>query len=80
MMGIVRFSKIVETAGRPIVHLLWMDPAKDLVLQKAIHANRVMTVHQEQNNAKADYGTIGFQKGVSGQILIISQVAKTVRR
>ena len=62
MMGTVRFSKIVETAGKPIVHLLWMDPAKDLVLQKAIRANRVMTVHQEQIKAKADYGTIGFQK------------------
>jgi hypothetical protein len=76
MMGTVRFSKIVETAGKPIVHLLWMDPAKDLVLQKAIHANRVMTVHQGQTNAKADYGTIGFQKGLSGQILIFPKSLK----
>ena len=76
MMGTVRFSKVVEIAGKPIVHLLWMDPAKDLVLQKAMHANRVMTVHQEQIKAKADYGTIGFQKGVSGQILIFPKSLK----
>lgn len=75
-MGTVRFSKIVEIAGKPIVHLLWMDPAKDLILQKAIHANRVMTVHQGLINAKADYGTIGFQKGVSGQILIFPKSLK----
>jgi hypothetical protein len=75
-MATVRFSKIVETAGKPIVHLLWMDPAKDLVLQKAIQANRVMTVHQGQIGAKADFGTIGFQKGVSGQILIFPKSLK----
>src|ERR1700674_2416855 len=39
--GTVRFQKIVETAGKPSVHLLWMDPAKDLVLQKAVKANCV---------------------------------------
>lgn len=76
MMGTVRFSKIVETAGKPIVHLLWMDPTKDPALQKAIHANRVMTVHQGLINAKADYGTIGFEEGVSGQILIFPKSLK----
>jgi hypothetical protein len=76
-MGTVRFSKIVETAGKPSVHLLWMDPAKDLVLQKAIDANRVMTVHQGQVNAKADYGTIGFERGVSGQVLIFPKSLKS---
>jgi hypothetical protein len=75
-MGTVRFSKIVETAGKPIVHLLWMDPAKDRVLQKAIQTHRVMTVHQEQTKATADYGTIGFEKGVSGQILIFPKSLK----
>jgi hypothetical protein len=27
MMGTVRFSKIVEVAGKPIVHVLWIDPS-----------------------------------------------------
>jgi hypothetical protein len=47
MMGTVRFSKVVEAAGKPIVHLLWVDPAKDATLQKAIKAARVMTVYQQ---------------------------------
>src|SRR6516165_9595239 len=46
MMGTIRFSNIVETAGKPIVHALWIEPAKDSVLQNAIKANRVMTIHQ----------------------------------
>lgn len=70
MMGSIRFSKIVEAVGKPDVHVLWMDPAKDAVLQKAIKTNRVMTIHQRPVGAKTDYGTIGFEKNVSGQVLI----------
>ena len=73
MMGTVRFSKIVETIGKPSVHVLWMDPAKDTVLQKAIKANRVMTIHQRPAGTKTDYGTIGFEKNVSGQVLIFPE-------
>jgi hypothetical protein len=76
VMGTVRFSKIVETAGKPVVHVLWVDPAKDPVLKKAINADRVMLVHQQLPKAKADYGTVGFQKGVSGQILIFPKSLK----
>jgi hypothetical protein len=73
MMETVRFSKIVEAAGRPVVHVLWIDPDKDPILKKAINAKRVMTVHQGLTKAKADYGTVGFQKGIAGQILIFPQ-------
>jgi len=69
-MSTVRFSKVVEAAGKPIVHVLWVNPEKDPILKKAIDADRVMTVSQGLPNGKADYGTVGFQKGVSGQILI----------
>ena len=70
MMGTIRFSKIVETAGKPIVHTLWIEPAKDSVLQNAIKANRVMTIHQRPAGTKTDYGTVGFEKKVSGEVLI----------
>jgi hypothetical protein len=70
MMGSVRFSKVVEAAGKPIVHVLWVDPAKDATLRKAIKAARVMTVHQRPAATNADYGAVGFDKNVSGQILI----------
>jgi hypothetical protein len=69
-MDTVRFSKIVEAAGKPDVHVLWIDPAKDSILQKAIKANRVMTIHQQAAGTKTDYGTVGFEKNVSGQVLI----------
>jgi hypothetical protein len=75
-MGTIRFAKIVEAAGRPVVHVLWIDPDRDPILKKAIDAQRVMTVHQGLTKAKADYGTVGFQKGVSGQILIFPKSLK----
>jgi diamine N-acetyltransferase len=70
MIGTVRFSKIVETVGKPSVHVLWIDPEKDGLLQKAIKTNRVMTIHQRPDGTKTDYGTIGFEKNVPGQVLI----------
>jgi hypothetical protein len=45
-------------------------PDKDPILKKAINAKKVMTVHQGLTTGKADYGTVGFQKGVATQILI----------
>jgi hypothetical protein len=69
-MSTIRFSKVVEAAGKPVVHVLWVDPVKDPILKKAIDAERVMTVRQGLPNGKADYGTVGFEKGASGQILI----------
>ena len=74
--GTVRFQKIVETAGKPSVHLLWMDPAKDPVLQKAVKANCVMTVHQRPSGTKTDFGIIGFEKNVAGQVLIFPKSLK----
>ncbi len=76
MTATVRFSKLVESAGKPSVHLLWVDPAKDSVLQKAIHANRVLTVRQRPVDTKADYGTVGFERGIAGQILIFPKSIK----
>jgi hypothetical protein len=70
MMGTIRFSKIVDTAGKPTVHTLWIEPGKDSFLQNAIKANRVMTIHQRPAGTKTDYGTVGFEKKVSGEVLI----------
>ena len=72
----VRFSKVVEATGKPSVHLLWVEPAKDAILQKAISTNRVMTIVQRPADAKTDYGTVGFQKIASGQILIFPKSLK----
>ncbi|HZC36356.1 MAG TPA: hypothetical protein VE242_12110 [Chthoniobacterales bacterium] len=69
-MDTVRFAKVVEACGKPDTHLLLIDPAKDKTLQAAIKSNRVMTVHQHPGSAKTDYGTIGFEQGVSRQFLL----------
>jgi hypothetical protein len=76
MAATVRFSKLVEVAGKPSNHLLWSDPAKDQVLQSAIRTHRVLTVCQRPVDAKADYGTVGYEKGVPAQILIFPKSIK----
>ncbi|MGA8656310.1 MAG: hypothetical protein WB586_09185 [Chthoniobacterales bacterium] len=35
-----------------------------------MNANRVMTVHQDPVDKRTDFGVVGFQKGIPGQILI----------
>ncbi len=69
-MKTVRFSKLVEIAGRPEPHLLLSDPDRDSVLKRAMKDHRVVTVHQTILGAKADYGTVGFVKKDASQVLI----------
>ena len=69
-MKTVRFSALVEAAGRPDTYLLLLPPEKDKGLQAAIKARRVMTLHQEPVGSKKDYGTVGFEPGRARQFLI----------
>jgi hypothetical protein len=73
-MKSLRFASVVAKSGKPDVHLMLIDPAKDAALQKAIKAGRVMTVHQSRNTT--DYGTIGFEKNAPGQILVFPKSLK----
>jgi hypothetical protein len=74
-MKSLRFASVVAKSGKPDVHLMLVDPAKDAALQKAIKTCRVMTVHQSRG--AADYGTIGFEKRTSGQILVFPRSLKS---
>ena len=65
-----RFAKVVEQCGKPENYLVLMEPAKDSTLQKALKANRVMTVVQEVAGTKADHGEIGFEPGRARQFLV----------
>ena len=65
-----RFASIVQSAGNPVAHLLLISPEKDKILQTAIRTNRVLTVHQNLTGNKADYGTIGFERGGACQYFI----------
>jgi hypothetical protein len=70
-----RFAKIVEKAGRPEIHLPFIDPSKDRTLQAAVKAHRVMTVSQE-SGAKTDRGEIGFAAGTHRQFLVFPKSLK----
>jgi len=47
-----------------------MDPAKDGTFQKALKAQRVLTVFQEASGNRSDRGEVGFEPGHSRQFLI----------
>ena len=65
-----RFAAVVETVGRPDVHVLLTEPENDKVLQAAIKQNRIMTIEQGRTRGKMDRGSIGFSSGQSRQFLI----------
>ena len=73
-MSTVRFSKVVEACGKPDIHLLLIDPAKDKTLQAAIRSDRVMTVYQQSGST--DHGVVGFEQGRSRQFLVFPKPLK----
>jgi hypothetical protein len=75
-MKTVRFAKILESAGKPDIHLLLTEPAKDKTLQTAIKSDRVMTLYQESGSTKTDYATVGFEEGKSRQFLVFPKTLK----
>ena len=73
-MGTVRFSKVLEACGKPDIHLLLIDPAKDKTLQAAIKSDRVMTIYQQSGST--DHGVVGFEQGRSRQFLVFPKPLK----
>ena len=74
----VRFSRVVEKAGQPEVHTLWLPPGKDPTLQRAEKLNQVMTVAPKASGTKTDVGVVGFdpQAGKRSQFLIFPKSLK----
>jgi hypothetical protein len=70
----VRFAKVLEACGKPDIHLLLIDPAKDKALQTAIKADRVMTLYQQSGGT--DHGVVGFEEGRSRQFLVFPKPLK----
>lgn len=73
-MSTVRFSKVLEACGKPDIHLLLIDPAKDKPLQAAIKTDRVMTLYQQSGGT--DHGVVGFEQGRSRQFLVFPKPLK----
>src|SRR5215469_13596519 len=77
-MSTVRFSKVLEACGKPDIHLLLIDPAKDKTLQAAIKSDRVMTLYQQSGGT--DHGVVGFEQGRSRQVLVFPKPLKPFSR
>jgi hypothetical protein len=73
-MSTVRFYKVLEACGKPDIHLLLIDPAKDKTLQAAIKSDRVMTLYQ---SGGTDHGVVGFEQGRSRQFLVFPKPLKS---
>ena len=65
-MKTARFAAVVEVAGNPHTHLLLVLPEKDKVLQAAIKAHRVMTVHQDLSETKQITGPLALNPAGHG--------------
>lgn len=69
-MKTVRFSRLVESYGKPTVHTRWVAPEKDAELKRARAASRVLTV--EHAKGKTEVGVVGFDENskAHSQVLI----------
>jgi hypothetical protein len=72
----VRFSKVIEDAGKPQVALLWQDPRHDPSLQSALRQNRVMTVQLKHTGSASDFGVVGFKQSPHAEYLIFPKSLK----
>jgi hypothetical protein len=75
-MKTVRFTSVVEESGRPEVYLLLVDPKKDPEFQQALKADRLMTLHHAPAGGKTDFGEVGYDPGVHGQVLVFPRSLK----
>ena len=75
-MKTARFADVVEKAGKPTPYSLWQSPAKDPNFQKALKADRVMTVHHETVGHAKDYGTVGYTKDKQALLFLFPKSVK----
>lgn len=76
-MKIVRFTQVVAKSGEPEPYALWSAPEKDRHFQAALHAHRVMSVHQANVGSQKDFGEVGFSEAEKGVLLIFPKSLKS---
>jgi hypothetical protein len=74
-MKTIRFTEVVGKSGQPEVYLLFTKPGEDAEFQKALKADRIMTVHTG-TGAQTDFGAIGYAGDPQAQILIFPRSLK----
>jgi len=70
----VRFSEVVEQAGKPEPYTLWQKPAVDRHLQSALKNHRVMTIQQSESGS--EFGMVGFKQTKNASYLIFPKSLK----
>lgn len=73
-MKTVRFSKVVEKCGRPEVYLLMTETDPDF--QKALDANKIMSLSDDSHGAGTEFGKVGYDKKRKGQLLLFPKSLK----
>ena len=69
-----RFSRVIESSGKPNVYTLWQKPSVDRHLQSQIKNNRVMTILKSESGT--DFGIIGFKESREARYLIFPKSLK----
>src|SRR5215207_635860 len=72
----VRFTKIVETGGKPEAYLPFSDPEKDPAFMRAAKEGRVVTLKQEPTAKHKDFGIVGYMKEKFATYLIFPRTLK----
>lgn len=70
-------AQILEYAGKPRLHLAWVEPTRDPALKRALATHQVVTIHQRARGSKKDFGVVGLEPGRDAQYLIFP---KSLRR
>ena len=70
----VRFSEVVEQAGKAEPYTLWQKPAADRHLQSALKNHRVMTIQQSESGS--EFGMVGFKQTKNASYLIFPKSLK----
>ncbi len=58
----IRFTKLIESSGRPEPATLWSNPKTNRPFMKAVKENRVLTLIQKPAGTHKDFGLIGFHQ------------------
>jgi hypothetical protein len=75
-MKTARFTDVVEKAGRPSTYTLWTPAKDDVQFQRALKANRVMTIHHETVGTAKDLGTVGHTEDAKSLLLVFPKSVK----
>jgi len=70
----IRFSEIVEKAGKPEVYTLWQKPKSDRHFQSMLKNNRVMTILPSESGS--DFGLVGLREEKGARYLVFPKPLK----